>query len=118
MLTVRVLELQSALISLLNARNKEEIFPKNCVYLMRPNLIDHLFQLKVGNERVSLYKIVDFPTITQPEHKCFDGVNLVDVHPDPEMAHLPKPEMRVIKEHLGAVLLVTVGFNYLLTNCY
>jgi len=120
---VSILELQSAMVSLLNLRNfglsllhqekedKDKV--KNCVHLMKFNVIDDMFQLKIGTERIGLQaRLFQGEDSIFENHEAFNEVTfLKDYDTVLDEYYRTKLYSKFAKEHLGLTLLMAAAFN-------
>ena len=102
---LRLLETQASLVSLLNSRKPSG---QNKVHLMKINVLDQLFDLKIGTERVSLQRKFkelvldrhDFKVNFSPE--LWQTYNDVDVKSD--------------REQLASTCLLAIAFDHLFSK--
>lgn len=91
---------QSSLVALLNAESESK---QNCCHVIKPSVIDSLFKLRVGMERVAvsdqLSDIIKFNEIKISESHWNKFVGC--------------PISKVGKEQMGISLLVALGFNHI-----
>ena len=124
---VSLLELQSAMVTLLNVRNcgvgafsnenedsdgnKET--PTNCVHLMKYNVIDDMFQLKIGTERVALQtRLFSGEDSIFKTHEAFNGITFSEDF-DTIIDKYLRSQLftKYAKEHLGITLMMVAALH-------
>jgi len=127
---VNLLELQSALISILNIRKYQSIpsnqcdadedddIIENCVYLMKQSVIDGIFDLKIGTERVGIQNKFF------GENNCIFGENPHRAFLDFGFQEDSKQVMENFntyskygKEHLATTLMMVAGLHDIISTC-
>ena len=121
--TVSLLELQSAMVTLLNVRNcgvgsfsNENVdskTPVNCVHLMKYNVIDDMFQLKIGTERVALQtRLFSGEDSIFKTHEAFKGITFFEDF-DIVMDKYLRRQLftKYAKEHLGITLMMVAALH-------
>lgn len=124
---VSLLELQSAMVTLLNVRNcgagclsnenedsdgyKET--PTNCVHLMKYNVIDDMFQLKIGTERVALQtRLFSGEDSIFNTHEAFKGITFSeDFDTIVDKYFRSQLFTKYAKEHLGITLMMVAALH-------
>jgi len=120
---VSLLELQSAMVTLLNVRNcgvgsfsNENVdseTPVNCVHLMKYNVIDDMFQLKIGTERVALQtRLFSGEDSIFKTHEAFKGITFSEDF-DTVMDKYLRRQLftKYAKEHLGITLMMVAALH-------
>jgi len=119
---VRLLELQFSIISLLNLRGEgggslqEEENGVNRVYLMKMAVLDELFKLRVGTERVSnsgsFRKLIIDSELEQPSINKVKGARVSSE----QWNYHNKLDNRVNQEQLRASCMVAMAFDHLFSK--
>lgn len=127
MLVVSLLELQSAIVTLLNIRKNglasvlsnesenldmDDKTPLNCVHLMKFNVIDDMFQLRIGTERSSIQSRLFSNNSIYKSHEAFSGITFLEDEDD-VIDNYERRQMytKFAKEHLAITLLMVAALH-------
>ena len=124
---VSLLELQSAMVTLLNVRkcgvgsfcnenedsNGNRDAPQNCVHLMKYNVIDDMFELKIGTERVGVQtRLFSGEDSIFGTHEAFKGITFSeDFDTIVDKYFRSQLFTKYAKEHLGITLMMVAAIH-------
>ena len=104
---LNLLKLRTALLTLLQLQN-------STVHSMKPNVPDVLFNLKQGNERISVQEVIQIGREDERISVRVMDDEFEEIHIEEKHKQIfENIEMRYEKEHLMLSLLKTVAFSHL-----
>ena len=92
--------------------------PANCVHLMKYNVIDDMFQLKIGTERVALQtRLFSGEDSIFKTHEAFKGITFFEDFETVMHKYLRSQLFtKYAKEHLGITLMMVAALHSSMTS--